>query len=431
VIEMGPRVQRRSKDLMAFWKHNVLTPNSNGVFGEGGAGAFSDGKLTTRTSSPYHRFVHETLIKYGAKPNVLHESRAHVGTDKLRKIIARFSKDIEDSGATFLYNTSVQAFQLNHSSGAVEAVKVRTMPLRTDQERAEQSLAYANLRECGLTIDTAGKLAGTDGPAAAADTQLRSVTSPNKFGECEHHQRTHLNGTNPNCCTSLGGQEQRGETGSSKDTAAEISEGEQGRGGAAPLEFWINASDVFVATGHSSRGVIEELYSAGVAMCAKPYAVGLRLQIQQKYINLHHFGSAVPDKQLGGPHQPASERASERASKRESERASERERERETERERERERERDEKLQPTTSDGQQRRDNQQQTPDKHQQQPNSNSHKTTKKHNQAKRKRNSTKPNQTKQNKTKPNQTKQNKTKQNKTKEEEWIQSNKKIQYIY
>ncbi len=42
-------------------------------------GAFSDGKLTTRTRSPYHRFVHETLMKYGAKENILFESRAHIG----------------------------------------------------------------------------------------------------------------------------------------------------------------------------------------------------------------------------------------------------------------------------------------------------------------------------------------------------------------
>ena len=87
VIEFGPRVERRAKDLMQFWKENILTPNSNGVFGEGGAGAFSDGKLTTRTTSPYHRFIHETLIEYGAKSNILYETRAHVGTDQLRKII--------------------------------------------------------------------------------------------------------------------------------------------------------------------------------------------------------------------------------------------------------------------------------------------------------------------------------------------------------
>jgi uncharacterized FAD-dependent dehydrogenase len=60
-----------------------LTANSNGVFGEGGAGAFSDGKLTTRTSSPYHRFVHDALIDHGAKNNILYESRAHIGTDQV------------------------------------------------------------------------------------------------------------------------------------------------------------------------------------------------------------------------------------------------------------------------------------------------------------------------------------------------------------
>ena len=133
VVEMGPMVERRANDLMKFWKEKKLTPNSNGVFGEGGAGAFSDGKLTTRTSSPYHRFVHDTLIDHGAKPSILYESRAHVGTDKLRKIITRFSRDaIAARGGTFLYNTRMAGLQVD--KGCVTAVHLERMPLVDEKE---------------------------------------------------------------------------------------------------------------------------------------------------------------------------------------------------------------------------------------------------------------------------------------------------------
>jgi len=70
-------VPQRVKDLSGFWKSDVLSPLSNGVFGEGGAGTFSDGKLTTRTNSLYHRFVHETLVECGAPEVILFSLLPH------------------------------------------------------------------------------------------------------------------------------------------------------------------------------------------------------------------------------------------------------------------------------------------------------------------------------------------------------------------
>jgi len=73
-------VPQRVKDLSGFWKSDVLSPLSNGVFGEGGAGTFSDGKLTTRTNSLYHRFVHETLVECGAPEVILFSLPLHHNT---------------------------------------------------------------------------------------------------------------------------------------------------------------------------------------------------------------------------------------------------------------------------------------------------------------------------------------------------------------
>lgn len=231
VLEMGPQVERRAKDLMAFWKHNVLTPNSNGVFGEGGAGAFSDGKLTTRTSSPYHRFVHDALIKCGAKTNILFESRAHVGTDELRKIITKFSRDeITASGGTFLYNSQLSNVAL--SEGAVSHVTVDRMPLRSTEEERAYLAAYRDLVQSGL-VEAASP---QDAPVSLADV---------------------------------------------------------------PSQFTLRACDLFLGTGHSSRAVYEHLHSAGVSMSRKDFAVGLRLQVSQKYINKLHFGDEARNPELG------------------------------------------------------------------------------------------------------------------------------------
>jgi uncharacterized protein len=156
IIEQGPKVERRSKDLMDFWKHNVLSQHSNGVFGEGGAGAFSDGKLTTRTTSPYHRYVHETLIKYGAKPNILYESRAHIGTDQLRKIISTFSREgICAQGAVFLYNTEFR--QLLVKEGEVQGVVMARVEERlSGAERRQWEEDVAQLEGAGLVNSDAG-----------------------------------------------------------------------------------------------------------------------------------------------------------------------------------------------------------------------------------------------------------------------------------
>lgn len=217
VIEMGPKVERRTKDLMSFWKKNILTPNSNGVFGEGGAGAFSDGKLTTRSSSIYHRFVHETLIKYGANQSILYESRAHIGTDNLRKIITRFSDDMSRSGATFLYNCKVT--KVNVQGGRVTGVEVEKMPLKTAEEEMEYSSCWKKVRE--------------------------------RKGQGE-------------------GQE--------PDEPV-------------PSTFTLKVSDLFVATGHSSREMFTNLHASKVKLSSKEFAIGLRLQISQKAINEMQYGA--------------------------------------------------------------------------------------------------------------------------------------------
>lgn len=87
ILERGKDVERRSQDVERFWRSGQLLPNSNVQFGEGGAGAFSDGKLTTGTNDPRMRTVLETLVEFGAPAEILYSHKPHVGTDVLCRVV--------------------------------------------------------------------------------------------------------------------------------------------------------------------------------------------------------------------------------------------------------------------------------------------------------------------------------------------------------
>ena len=84
LVERGKPVERRTADVERLRDAGVLDPESNVQFGEGGAGAFSDGKLTCGVKSPYVRSVLETFAAHGAPEDSLVDQKPHIGTDRLR-----------------------------------------------------------------------------------------------------------------------------------------------------------------------------------------------------------------------------------------------------------------------------------------------------------------------------------------------------------
>ncbi len=105
VVERGKPIEERVKDVSRFWKERKLNENSNVQFGEGGAGTFSDGKLTTRVKDRRKYFVLETLVECGAPKDILYKSKPHVGTDKLREVIPKFREKLEKLGVEFRFST--------------------------------------------------------------------------------------------------------------------------------------------------------------------------------------------------------------------------------------------------------------------------------------------------------------------------------------
>ena len=107
LIERGGLVEERVRSVEAFWEGGELDPENNVLFGEGGAGTFSDGKIYTRTRNPAVSSVLKELVELGASPRILVESRPHIGRDRLRGIIVAFRRRLTELGVELRYGTRV------------------------------------------------------------------------------------------------------------------------------------------------------------------------------------------------------------------------------------------------------------------------------------------------------------------------------------
>ena len=109
VLERGKKVRERTKDTWGLWRKQVLHPESNVQFGEGGAGTFSDGKLWSQIKDPRHlgRKVMLEFVKAGAPEEILLVSKPHIGTFKLVKVVEHMREQIEALGGEIRFQQRV------------------------------------------------------------------------------------------------------------------------------------------------------------------------------------------------------------------------------------------------------------------------------------------------------------------------------------
>lgn len=122
VLERGRPVEERQKDVEALWQSGVLSQNSNVQFGEGGAGAFSDGKLQTGIHDPRVRAVLETFVKMGAPEDILYVQKPHVGTDVLADVLKNFRARLLALGCDIRFSSTLTDVDLR--GGQVAAITV-------------------------------------------------------------------------------------------------------------------------------------------------------------------------------------------------------------------------------------------------------------------------------------------------------------------
>ena len=112
LLERGKPIEQRAADVDRLQQSGLLDPESNVLFGEGGAGTFSDGKLTTGIKSPWQRQVLECFVRHGAPEEILWQQKPHIGTDLLRRVVRSMRQEIMDLGGELRFRTRLSALVL-------------------------------------------------------------------------------------------------------------------------------------------------------------------------------------------------------------------------------------------------------------------------------------------------------------------------------
>ncbi|MBN2255872.1 MAG: FAD-binding protein [Deltaproteobacteria bacterium] len=123
LIERGAEVKKRARGIRYFEKTGIFDPVSNYAFGEGGAGTFSDGKLTSRSKhiSKEKRFIIESYIRAGAPDEIRYMAHPHLGSDNLKTIVVNLRKEFLDLGGMVLFETLLEDLKIE-GGRVVEAV---------------------------------------------------------------------------------------------------------------------------------------------------------------------------------------------------------------------------------------------------------------------------------------------------------------------
>jgi len=156
LLERGTPVEKRTKDVRGFWEKGILNLQSNVFFGEGGAGTFSDGKLTSRANNPYSYWVKKILVEMGAGTEILTDAKPHIGTDKLRQVIVNLRKTLIDLGCRIEFDTQVTDFLIQQGTIAgiivneKKEIKTNSVILAIGQSADD---TYSKLLERGVQME--------------------------------------------------------------------------------------------------------------------------------------------------------------------------------------------------------------------------------------------------------------------------------------
>ena len=131
VIERGAAVEERAKKVDRLWRAMVFDPESNYCFGEGGAGTFSDGKLTTGKRHPWISYLFKKWVSFGAPKDILIDAHPHIGSDFLTKVVKNMRESMKARGATFFFDTRFVDFNETNGDARYEILLSSGEKLKT------------------------------------------------------------------------------------------------------------------------------------------------------------------------------------------------------------------------------------------------------------------------------------------------------------
>jgi uncharacterized protein len=133
LLDRGPDLRDRARAVARFVRSREVDPEQNLLFGEGGAGTYSDGKLYTRTQHELEDPILEVLVACGAPEAIAWDARAHIGTDRLHRVLPRLRAQLESAGVHFHFGTRLEALVTDDAaSRRIVAVRTSAGLLRAD-----------------------------------------------------------------------------------------------------------------------------------------------------------------------------------------------------------------------------------------------------------------------------------------------------------
>ncbi len=157
IIERGERVEERRESCLGFFNGRVLNPDSNVQFGEGGAGAFSDGKLNTRTKDGLNADVLSLFYRFGAPEDVLYLNKPHVGSDKLYDVLRNLRKFVTENGGRYVFDTALTG--IGAERGALKSLKLKNVKSGKTDELSVDAAVLAvghSARDTFETLNASG-----------------------------------------------------------------------------------------------------------------------------------------------------------------------------------------------------------------------------------------------------------------------------------
>ena len=156
LLERGASIEKRKSDVKMFWEKGIFNPDSNVLFGEGGAGTFSDGKLTSRSKNPYSSWVKKIFSEMGAPSAILTDAKPHIGTDRLEKVIINLRNKLASMGCIIRFEAKVTDFIVRQGRLAAivvnedEEIKTNQLILAIGQSADD---TYARLQKSGVRME--------------------------------------------------------------------------------------------------------------------------------------------------------------------------------------------------------------------------------------------------------------------------------------
>ena len=235
LIERGRPVGQRTRDVLLLQESGILDPDSNVQFGEGGAGAFSDGKLTCGIKSPHVRFILETFTAHGAPEDILIDQKPHIGTDRLKGVVTSIREEIVALGGTVLFETRLEELIIRN-------------------EHVEGAILSRKIQEKSKSILSEGVVKGTVAPGESASGSFSAENGrqPREIGKPPYTEH---------------------------------------------FEFMTDT--ILLCIGHSARDTVQTLFSQGLRMEQKPFAMGVRIEHPRETIDRAQYGAFAGHPALG------------------------------------------------------------------------------------------------------------------------------------